>query len=643
MSHSDASKPLRSALGALKDLGTSRDASRQRSAASSPTEKASMDLAGTALSSSAAVAAPAHRIAENTPISSWIEAAELKTQSQSLLADSQESRLDNSGYAPVRQKTSSRPPLDVIGMLLGHPLTSEQETVWNSNASRLKVRAYAGSGKTSLLVAIAHQSSERGIYVAFNKSIALEAQGRFPTYIECKTSHSIALGSLMKQDSRWRDSFKSKIGVCTLAHATAALAPLLSHAESRGALARIALDTVELFILSADDVISESHLPVMSLHLLRAQHQFIDIPLVLKLAQHLWRGMANPADLTLPIGHDGYLKKWSLSSTPISTGLLLLDEAQDSNPALLKALARSGGRHVYVGDEHQAIYGFRGAQNALDQIQGDAFSLTQSFRFGPAIAQLASSIILLKKGNEPLKGLGRETVIQRGSPPLGARSLYLARTNTGLFERALRDAKAGRSLYFVGGGGVSITGIPDLLSINNGEKPQDPYLQGFTSLTTLQEEAVNCKDMELALKCSLVMEYGKDLLGAMSTIKARTVDDPSKAKVFLSTVHKSKGMEFDWVELGDDFIFPEFRQTKSQWLEEADYEEANILYVAITRAKLGLVLSSDGQWRWFERMKKLLSTPFLAAAPRDLQSAAEAFILKEMTGRGLSSGTTRRL
>lgn len=61
------------------------------------------------------------------------------------------------------------------------------------------------------------------------------------------------------------------------------------------------------------------------------------------------------------------------------------------------------------------------------------------------------------------------------------------------------------------------------------------------------------------------------------------------ATVILSTVHKAKGSEWDVVELCDDFPItrssnrPKFGG--SQALDKKLCEEANILYVAITRAK----------------------------------------------------------
>ena len=96
-----------------------------------------------------------------------------------------------------------------------------------------------------------------------------------------------------------------------------------------------------------------------------------------------------------PVGmvHDGYLKLFQLSQ-PVLTGfdssLVRRGPGRQSGhaghcPAAIHA------PQVIVGDRHQQIYGWRGAQNALDALQPTTTRyLTRSFRFGPPIAALAN-------------------------------------------------------------------------------------------------------------------------------------------------------------------------------------------------------------------------------------------------------------
>lgn len=82
---------------------------------------------------------------------------------------------------------------------------------------------------------------------------------------------------------------------------------------------------------------------------------------------------------------------------------ILIDEAQDMNAVTLQMLMTQTCTRILVGDRYQHIYSFNFCSNALD---GDAeaaaaragtlpssilrFSLTNSFRLGPAVAEVAN-------------------------------------------------------------------------------------------------------------------------------------------------------------------------------------------------------------------------------------------------------------
>jgi len=57
-------------------------------------------------------------------------------------------------------------------------LTTEQQIIVSafSRERLLKVNAFAGTGKTTTLLAIAKSTKDRGIYLAFNKAIAEEVK-----------------------------------------------------------------------------------------------------------------------------------------------------------------------------------------------------------------------------------------------------------------------------------------------------------------------------------------------------------------------------------------------------------------------------------------------------------------------------------
>jgi hypothetical protein len=98
---------------------------------------------------------------------------------------------------------------------------------------------------------------------------------------------------------------------------------------------------------------------------------------------------------------------------------------------------------------------------------------------------------------------------------------------------------------------------------------------------------------ELASAVKLVLDEGPNaVLAAAIRITSLTVKCEKDADVRLSTVHKAKGLEFDVVMVGDDLCSPFDLRVKFRDLpQEVFDEEANLLYVAITRAKRLVFLS----------------------------------------------------
>ena len=67
-------------------------------------------------------------------------------------------------------------------------LTDEQTNAVDlfKTSQSLKISAFAGTGKTSTLTAVAKSTQKSGLYLAFNKSIAAEATTKFP-HLACET------------------------------------------------------------------------------------------------------------------------------------------------------------------------------------------------------------------------------------------------------------------------------------------------------------------------------------------------------------------------------------------------------------------------------------------------------------------------
>lgn len=63
---------------------------------------------------------------------------------------------------------------------------------------KLKLNAYAGTGKTTTLRLMAESVDRSGIYISFNKSIAQSAGKTLPNTVKAVTSHALAFHSVIQ-------------------------------------------------------------------------------------------------------------------------------------------------------------------------------------------------------------------------------------------------------------------------------------------------------------------------------------------------------------------------------------------------------------------------------------------------------------
>jgi superfamily I DNA/RNA helicase len=102
----------------------------------------------------------------------------------------------------------------------------------------------------------------------------------------------------------------------------------------------------------------------------------------------------------------------------------------------------------------------------------------------------------------------------------------------------------------------------------------------------LKEHAESTSDGQLASMIKIVEEYGNALPGLIQSLKDKHTDNKEDADMIFSTVHKSKGAEYDCVTLAEDFMTViEIKENKRELSPEKLIEAINLYYVAITRAK----------------------------------------------------------
>lgn len=473
-------------------------------------------------------------------------------------------------------------------------LTEEQSNAVDifKKSDSLKISAFAGTGKTSTLSEIAKSTKKSGLYLAFNKAVASESATKFPKSVDCRTTHSLAYRAVPSEyrgnTAKLTQGLHGNLAVQLLQIREIAVGNISLKPRSLGFLAA---KTVQRYCQSGDDELVVHHVPLSGkLQALEPQYREEFKGYVSKLAANLWQQMLDPAS-SAPLGHDGYLKLWSLSKPRLNYDYVLLDEAQDTNEAVLSVLRLQDTHLTLVGDRHQQIYEWRGAVNAMASVatHGEAF-LTRSFRFGDAVASAATSI--LRVLGETRSVLGDPTKNTRIASS-GLTRTVLCRTNAGVVSVVVDALAEGRKPHVVGGVSDLIRMLEDVGQLKRSIPAECPEFFGFKDWAEVVEFSESEEGESLRSFVGIVQAYGE-----VSLIqKLRSVSrEESGADLIVSTGHRAKGREWDSITLFSDF---EPRLDKGNPPKQVlNAEEARLLYVAATRARELLVVPPGLAERW---------------------------------------------
>ena len=213
----------------------------------------------------------------------------------------------------------------------------------------------------------------------------------------------------------------------------------------------------------------------------------------------------------MPLGHNGYLKLWTLTGPVLNTDYILLDEAQDTNPVVLGVLAGQRAQVVYVGDPYQQIYEWRGAINAMDKMPGcEQTALTQSFRFGEAIAAEASRLLATLGEHRLLRGNPETTSVVAKD---GTAEAVLARTNATVILEILEATGVGRRPHVCGGTETIKRLLSDVYQLKPGDQPFRPSSSGFRTGPRWSSSPIARKARICGPSCNWFSKTGKASFG----------------------------------------------------------------------------------------------------------------------------------
>ncbi|MFG2144110.1 UvrD-helicase domain-containing protein [Streptomyces sp. NPDC048696] len=459
----------------------------------------------------------------------------------------------------------------------------------------LVLQAGAGCGKSSTLKLIAKADPRACMmYIAYNKTIARDAQQSFPGNAVCSTGHSLAFHGIGKQYAHRLGGTRQTahqaaqaLGVPAILGHPVGVPSVVSDIGEKIAMPskrimRYALETITRWCYSADAEIELRHIPRKPN--LKQPATITQLgELVLPVAHAAWRDLTRP-DGVLKYQHDHYMKAWQLGEPKLDAEVILLDEAQDTNDVLYDVIRRQEhAQRIVVGDSAQQIYEWRGAADALNKFAADGAqqcTLSQSFRFGPAIAEAANQWLYIVGTELRLKGFDPVPSRLGELPDPNA---VLCRTNAGAMEIVMDALARGTRVALVGGGSDMRRLAEAAAALQSGRDTDHPELAGFSTWDQVRqyaEEEADGADLRVLVK--LVDEHGPAVI--ITATEQLVAED--RAELVVSTAHRSKGREWDRVRIHSDFRAPS--PDPATGLVTIRREEARLAYVAVTRARLEL-------------------------------------------------------
>lgn len=474
--------------------------------------------------------------------------------------------------------------------------TPQQQAIYDhfadGDAGHLVVIARAGTGKTTTAIeAVERAPEDKILMAAFNKTIAQELQARIRrSGVEAKTLHALGFAFVrqnvkgVKVDNAVK--FQLADAVCppkTPREIVNLVAKV--HTLVRETIPHVSDPATVEDVMFAQDMLPSDELEaegwtsskVAGLALAAIKHAKLPGRVEIDFADMIF----------LPLVH-GWCRAWYQ--------MVVVDEAQDMTAAQLelaqKACKRTG-RMVLIGDDRQAIYGFRGADSgSLGRLQKELnatqLGLTVTWRCPRSVVELAQHIVPdYEAAPEAPEGAVRDAKLDEIVAEAATTDFVLSRKNAPLAPLCLQLLKQGKRAFIRGRDiGAGLLALVDKIDPTDIEG----LCEGVTAWCKReQDKAIRRLDEESAAERCAHLADQRDLLIALtddcSTVRAFRErcyslfnNNDVANSIVLSTIHRAKGLETDTVWLLED-----------TFNKRGGDEENNLRYVAITRAKSELV------------------------------------------------------
>lgn len=448
--------------------------------------------------------------------------------------------------------------------------SEEQLKIIRSEDARIEVASPPGSGKTfTILGIVKHHKKKHHLILAFNSAIREAIRRKLDdegiTNAEVFTFHGLAYDFFKGTDQIVDFEKRSMVNLDFFS-----LEQLLSDLNIK---------------LKAKDI---TELLDVLLRFLRGSTTFKDFfsdfseykkELCSKILHHIRK------DPTSPMFHEYYIKMFQLieySNDRYHT--VLVDESQDKTSCYEQIIANlKPKRIIHFGDNQQKIYAYNGAVGMGDS----KFKLTKSFRIGKPHSDICNALIedITKDTSSEFEGVNPKGIIVDTLSCVDKRTV-ICRTNKEIMRRMLEEIKKNKLVHLVGGGGINYELTKDIYEATK-EKPRWFKGKKITSVEDAVKLYALSRSSELKAALDFITEHRENTMKVINTIKTKTIEDPKLADISLITAHRSKGLEFDCVEIADDFPLIDTIKEKRMT------GEVYALYVALSRCTGKMMLNRN--------------------------------------------------
>jgi F-box protein 18 (helicase) len=484
--------------------------------------------------------------------------------------------------------------------------TKEQDDIIEAS-SQMKcgdvmiVNAKAGCGKTTTLNAVAERNiNDRFLYLAFNKAIVEESRSKFPINTKVRTLHSLAksfdnkdiqkldaklIAKLLDLDLSQKNDFFLSLNILK------AYNKFCNSIYTIEQISSLKLEYSNELKLDLETNTNKSDSQIA--WLVQSQSNAFDYVL------RLYKKIENSNFTTF----ENMLKNFieNVKDSSLSFDYIVVDEAQDISKLvslfIINIAISKKYKIIIVKDDYQKIYGFLGNINlensiikSVDKKNINYKKLTHSFRFAKNSHIQKLTNIVLSKDNEYMYGASKKEYNKKDST-----IAYLSRNNFSLLSMCIYKISQ-KEDYFLYGGleNFNIQEVEDafllyaftfgiiskdsskfknqtleeqiqtLNSIIKQKKLKLPniktdFLKSFNSFLELFEFAkrgVVSKLLELISIVVFIDKKSKDIINIKKCSYEKLVSSFFEiimeysnidSKCVISTIHKSKGLEYDEV------------------------------------------------------------------------------------------------